>query len=126
MAASLRPGYQNGCPDARGAELFFEEKISATSVARYGKAPSTAIGTLLKAGRILPIFATVMHSPKNIVDPRIPSGFHCPKIRAAIARNPRPLIPDPELYSPAYVTRMHAPPRPESRPDAITPMYLIL
>ena len=43
----------------------------------------------------------VMKRPKNAVEPRIPKGFHCPKIRAAMARKPRPFIPAPLLYSPA-------------------------
>ena len=103
-----------------------DENTSAMSVATYGNAPRTAIGIPENAGRILPMFAIVMHSPKKAVEPRIPSGFHCPKMRAAIARKPRPLIPAPALYSPAYVTRMHAPPRPERKPYVSTPMYHLM
>ena len=68
---------------------------------------------LATPGITLPIFAIVMQSPKNAVEPRIPKGFHCPNIRAAMARNPSPFIPAPALYSPAYVMRMTAPPRRE-------------
>ena len=32
----------------------------------------------------------VLANPKKIVAPKIPSGFHCPNINAANAKNPNP------------------------------------
>ena len=62
--------------------------------------------------------------PKNIDAPSIPSGFHCPNINAASARNPSPATPP--LNSPEYVTIIIAPPSDANAPEIITPIYLIL
>ena len=82
------------------------------------------VGTTLSAGIACDTFASVVKNPKKNVAPKIPSGFHCPKMSAAIDKKPRPAtLP---LNSPLYVTSITPPPSPESAPLASTPNQRIL
>ena len=70
--------------------MCFDEKTSATSVTMYGNTLKMTVGTTLSAGIACDTFASVVKNPKKNVAPKIPSGFHCPKMSAAIDKKPRP------------------------------------
>ena len=62
--------------------------------------------------------------PKKRLESIAPTGFHLPKIMAAIAINPCPAIVEPEKLTEIDWANI-APPIPPNKPEINTPEYLI-
>ena len=79
-------------PSAFGATALPKKTARTTIVNRYGAICKNTVGTPCKKGSCDPITAKLCDSPKNRLESIAPTGFHFPKIMAARAMNPGPMI----------------------------------
>src|SRR2546422_6345981 len=106
-----------GWPSAAGGTARPTAPATTTIVSTYGSKPTIWNGTLMPCSCIAVGMASA--TPNSSAAPHAPNGVHLPKIIAASAMNPRPLVISRSKWGTDSSVK-YAPPSPASAPPRTT------